>query len=354
MIERASIKNYIGFSSFENPIKFPQITVIMGKNDTCKTGLMKLLYATGKSNEQYAKIDQHDNNANYKKILSEKYYKVFQPRKSGLGDIVKKGTKDLKAKIYFKSNDNKTNNSVELSFGQKTKTEITNVTLNNKINKKKNYIFIPAKEVLTAFNSIKTMNNVYHYPGFDDTYTDLIDSLDVPVTKEILTDDFQNVQSALHLLLDGEIIQVDSTDRFLFKKSGIEFSMQLTAEGVKRIGIITTLLRNKQLNENTVLFMDEPETCLHPSAIREMITLLSALTKSGIQIFLTTHNYFVLKQLYIIAQREKQDILCCSLEKEEGEIKSSFCNLKEEFPKNSIVEESLKMYDEEIKLNLGL
>ncbi|NDV65463.1 ATP/GTP-binding protein [Bacteroides sp. 224] len=350
MIQKAMIHNFMGFSSFENPIPFPKITVIVGKNDTCKTGLLKLLYATGKANELFISKEQHNKNINYKRILSEKFYNVFQPRKSGLGDLVKKESNDkLTTSIFFENNV-----SVDFSFGETTKTEIQNIQYNIPLSNNKNYLFIPAKEVLTAFNAIKAISNIHHYPGFDETYMDLINSLDVPTSKDQLAENLEDAKQILIKLFDGELMQVDSTDRFIFKKSNTEFSMQLTAEGIKRIGILTTLLKNKQLTENTVLFMDEPETCLHPGAIREMINLLSVLTKSGIQLFLTTHNYFVLKQLYIIAQREKQDILCCSLEKEEEDIKSSFYNLKEIFPQNSIVEETLKMYDEEIKLNLGL
>jgi predicted ATPase len=68
--------------------------------------------------------------------------------------------------------------------------------------------------------------------------------------------------------------------------------MQLTAEGIKKIGILTTLIRNRQLNANSVLFLDEPETTLHPEATRELVEMLMLMARAGMQIFLATHNYF--------------------------------------------------------------
>ncbi|MDR2087625.1 MAG: ATP-binding protein [Dysgonamonadaceae bacterium] len=350
-MKEIEISNFMGISYFKNPIDFPNITVIVGKNGTGKTGLLKLMYSIGKANEQYIKIKQHDNHVNYKKILSEKLYRVFQSRKSGLGDLVKKGSIDrLKAKL---SSDDSV---VDLSFGEATKTEVTNIQYSIDEKKKKNYIFIPAKEVLTAFNSIKAITNIHHYPGFDETYTDLIDALDVPTRDEQLAENFEHAKNTLIEMFGGELIQIESSDRFVFKNSNSEFAMQLTAEGIKHVGILTTLIKNRQLTENTVLFMDEPETCLHPSAIREMIHLLSILAGSNVQLFITTHNYFVLKQLHIIATKLQQSILCCSLEKDDtnNDIKSTFSDLKNEFPMNSIVEEFMDMYNEEINLNLGL
>lgn len=342
----------MGFSSFRNPMPFPGITVIVGKNDTGKTGLLKLMYTLGKTNELYVRKKENAiGEPNYKKILSEKFFGVFQPRKSGLGDLVRKNANDkLSVQIKY-ANDSVTS----LNFGDATTNSIVDVQADTAINKNINYIFIPAKEVLTAFNSIKAMSQTYFYPGFDDTYTDLIDLLNIPTQKEILEAHFEEANKHLTSMFGGELTQIDSQDRFVFRRGNIEFAMQLTAEGIKRIGILATLMKNKQLSDSTVLFMDEPETCLHPSAIREMVDMLVSLSTTGVQLFLTTHNYFILKQLHIAARREQCDILCCSLERNKAyDIDSTFANLRETFPDNSIVEESLKMYDEDVKLDLGI
>lgn len=349
MIENISFQNFMGFKGFENYVPFPGITVVVGKNDTGKTGLIKLLYACYKAIEIYSKKKKMTD-VLFKKELADKLYSVFQPRKIGLGDLVRKGGGKMTVKM-------KLNEAIlSFSFGESTTNTLVDVTENIKtLDEDSNAIFIPAKEVLTAFNAIKAISKVYFYPGFDDTSLDLISMLDIPVQTGSLETDLDKITTILNGLFGGELTQVESTDRFVFKKGNSEFAMQLTAEGVKRMGVLSTLIRNRQLGKQSVLFMDEPETALHPGAIREMVEMLSLCSKAGIQVFLTTHNYFVIKQLYNIARREKQDILCCSLERlKDGQITSSFANLKDEFPANSIVDEALKMYDEDIKLDLGL
>ncbi|MNE57503.1 hypothetical protein D3C80_1524730 [compost metagenome] len=37
----------------------------------------------------------------------------------------------------------------------------------------------------------------------------------------------------------------------------LSYSWNYTAEGIKKIGILTTLIKNRKLRKNTVLFMDE-------------------------------------------------------------------------------------------------
>lgn len=350
MIENISFQNFMGFNKFENQTVFPGITVIVGKNDTGKTGLIKLLYACYKAIEVYGKKKKMAD-ISFKKELADKLYSVFQPRKIGLGDLVRKGTGN-KLLVNLKLEDC----NLSFSFGDSTTNTIVDVSDNIKLfSEKNNAIFIPAKEVLTAFNAIKAISKVHFYPGFDDTSLDLISMLDIPVQTGTVDNELSRVMSILNGLFDGELTQVESTDRFVFKKGNAEFAMQLTAEGVKRMGVLSTLIKNRQLTKHSVLFMDEPETALHPGAIREMVEMLSICSRAGVQVFLTTHNYFVIKQLYNIARRENQDILCCSLDRaDNGQIVSSFANLKEEFPENSIVDEALRMYDEDIKLDLGL
>ena len=131
--------------------------------------------------------------------------------------------------------------------------------------------------------------------------------------------------------------------------------MQMTAEGIKKIGILTTLINNRQLGEGTVLFMDEPETALHPYAIRQMVEMLVAMSNAGIQIFIASHSYFIVKQLANCAKRDQLDICCWNLTRENGKpVSHSFHNLIDGIlPSNSIIEESLKMFDQEIDIDLN-
>ncbi len=74
----------------------------------------------------------------------------------------------------------------------------------------------------------------------------------------------------------------------------------------------------------------------------------------GVQIFLTTHNYFIIKQLYICARKENTSIFCFSLLNDQEHINTHFADLKESMPCNPIVDEALDMFDEDVALDLGL
>jgi predicted ATP-dependent endonuclease of OLD family len=163
------------------------------------------------------------------------------------------------------------------------------------------------------------------------------------------------VNQALEELFEGKIEQTGQKEQpFIFKKSNQQFAMQQTAEGIKKIGILTTLIINRQLSKGTILFMDEPETALHPDAIRKLVEMLVAMSKAGVQIFLASHSYFIVKQLANCAKRDQLHVYCWNLVRNDGKpVGSSFHDLIDGvLPSNSIVDEALKMYDEEIYIDL--
>lgn len=335
----------------------PQINVIIGKNDTGKTGLLKLLYSTIKSLEVYS-IKSKNSDTTFKKELAEKLHDTFMPRKNGLGDLVQKGSKEkLEVEMLITNHVGKYKQEIYYSFGERTEKTITTATeqIDSIPNESINSLFVPAKEVLTAFSDIRIIRDKYFGVGFDDTYLDLIKSLDLPTTRGKVALELSQVNKSLEELFEGKIEQTGVSEQpFIFKKGNQLFSMQQTAEGIKKIGILTTLITNRQLSKGTVLFMDEPETALHPDAIRKMVEMLVSMSKAGVQIFIATHSYFVIKQLAICSKRESINTSCWNLQREFGKsITSSFDNLIDGvLPNNSIIDEAIKMFDEEIKVDL--
>lgn len=357
MIKSVTIKNFMAHSelSLEN---IPAINIIIGKNDTGKTGLLKLLYTTVKALEIYS-LKKKSGDVSFKKELADKLTDTFMPRKNGLGELVQKGSKEkLDVNINIVGNNGKYNQDIYFAFGSTTESTIStcsepaNAIPDNQINA----LFVPAKEVLTAFNDIRNMRENFYGKGFDDTYLDLIKALSLETTKGRVATELSAVNKSLEDLFEGKIEQTGLQDQpFIFKKGNQQFSMQQTAEGIKKIGILTTLITNRQLGKGTVLFMDEPETALHPDAIRKMVEMLVAISKAGVQIFIASHSYFVIKQMAICAKQDKLHIKCWNLEKEIGEpLTNSFHDLIDGvLPSNSIVDESLKMYDQEIEIDFN-
>lgn len=335
----------------------PSINVIIGKNDTGKTGLLKLLYATVKSLEIYS-LKTKSLEVVFKKELSDKLSDTFMPIKNGLGDLVQKGNKDkLEVDIRIIESTTKYKQDIYYSFGERTEKTIPNCSdhIESIPSNTINALFVPAKEVLTAFNDIRNIRELQFGVGFDDTYLDLIKALNIPTTKGRVASELSQVNKSLEDLFEGKIEQTGQNDQpFIFKKGNQQFAMQQTAEGIKKIGILTTLITNRQLGKGTILFMDEPETALHPDAVRQMVEMLVAMSKAGVQIFIASHSYFVIKQLANCAKRDHLNVSCWNLEREAGKpVKNSFYNLIDGvLPSNSIIEEALKMYDEEINIDL--
>ncbi len=92
MIHSITIKNFMAHSDISFK-EIPEINVIIGKNDTGKTGLLKLLYATVKSIEIFS-LKTKSSEVSFKKELADKLFDTFMPRKNGLGDLVQKGSKE--------------------------------------------------------------------------------------------------------------------------------------------------------------------------------------------------------------------------------------------------------------------
>jgi AAA15 family ATPase/GTPase len=162
--------------------------------------------------------------------------------------------------------------------------------------------------------------------------------------------DFQRATSNLIGLIGGEINYDETTNRWYFEKQEFNkkerYAMGATSEGIKKIAVLDRLLKNGYLNENSIIFIDEPESTLHPEAISTFLNIIAILAKHGIQFFIASHSYFVIKKLFLIAQEQKLSIPVLSYENNEW-LQS---DLKDEMPDNPIINESIRLYEEEVDL----
>ena len=107
---------------------------------------------------------------------------------------------------------------------------------------------------------------------------------------------------------------------------------------------LAALLTN--LSPNDVLFIDEIESALHPKAICEFLDMISYISHDmGIQVFISTHSYFVIKKLFLIALKHPGEVACISLAKGK---EPQICDLSEGMPENSIIQASIDLYKQEV------
>lgn len=80
--------------------------------------------------------------------------------------------------------------------------------------------------------------------------------------------------------------------------------MPMVAEGLRKIATLVQLERNGWLTAGTTLFWDEPEVNLNPILMGEIVGAILALTRRGVQVFLATHSYVILKELDLQTRQE--------------------------------------------------
>ncbi|MGB4811733.1 MAG: AAA family ATPase [Methylophilaceae bacterium] len=315
------------------------LNLIIGKNGAGKTFLLKTLYSTVKSQEEFGR---GDDKRDFSEVLADKLYWIFQAEK--LGDLVTKGTGN-RLKVSVSMSDN---TSLAYEFGPDTTKKIVPIH-NNLNNRTFNSIFLPPKEVLTLEKVILKSALQDRAFGFDATYSDLALALRNPTQRGRNYDAFTRSRQLLEAMFEGRVEFDAQADKWVYKQGSSKFSIMTTAEGVKKIAILDTLLGNRYLTPESILFIDEPESALHPTAIVKFMEILELLAKTGIQIFIATHSYYVIKKLFLIAQKEKQSIPVFL----ENEGKSwSVHDLKSGMPDTEIINESIRLYEEELEVSL--
>lgn len=336
MINSLKIKNFGLIDNIEWD-DLGKINVVIGPNSTGKTFLLKAMYTSIKTLEIFGKGNE---NRSESEILSDRLYWTYQTER--IGNLVRKGAADsLECSIEY---DNKL---FSYRFGKDTSKNINHITnRNNPIEDKS--IFIPAKEVLTIQRNLLLLSETRTF-GFDQTYYDLAMALNHPKTKGKSSKEVSKSRKILEDLIDGKIDIDSKSNQWVFKKGNEKYTLGVTAEGIKKIAIIDYLLGNRYLTKNSIMFFDEPEAGLHPHAIIKLLEIIQLLASYGIQVFIATHSYFVIKKLCLIAQQKNIDIPLLSLSPDEY----TKTNLKEGMPENEIVTESVDLYKQRITETFG-
>jgi AAA15 family ATPase/GTPase len=311
------------------------INLILGPNSCGKTFLLKALYSAIRTLEDYRRGDDQRTAS---EILQEKLYWTFQSDK--IGDIVTKGAESpLSFKMQMDNHD------FCYSFGSSTVKQISELE-NHNPKRESNSIFLPAKEVLSIHHIILKSREIDKVFGFDDTYLDLARAIRQAPEKGKNFDEFARSRLKLEEIIGGKIEFDELTGKWLFKKGNAKFTIGSTAEGIKKIAIVETLLGNRYLDDKSVVFIDEPESALHPDAIGTLLEIVALLAERGIQFFMASHSYFVVKKLLLIAMEKNLSIPVISFEEDRWNI----ADLREGMPSNSIIQASIDLYMKEVQL----
>ena len=322
------------FTVFEDiTIPFSRgLNVLLGENGVGKTHIMKLAYAACQSSK-------HDVS------ISQKTTMLFRPDQSSIGRLVNRHKNgNNTAKVLVESDTSK----IGMVFSTKTKkwdAEINSEKWEKQMSDLTS-VFIPAKEILSnAWNldAAVKMGNV----EFDDTYLDIIAAAKIDISRGVDSTARKKYLETLQKISNGKITVHD--DRFYLKpgtQAKLEFN--LVAEGLRKIALLWQLIKNGTLEKGSVLFWDEPEANINPKYIPVLAELLIMLESEGVQIFVSTHDYFLAKYIEV-KRNEKSDVQYVSLYKDEDN--KVQCEIAKEFElleHNAIMDTFRQLYREEV------
>jgi len=290
MLKSIKFERFTAFEKLE--VQFsPGINVFIGENGTGKTHILKAAYAAcdiTKSKGGYA----------------EKINNVFFPSGKQIGRLVKRSTTSNKGFVEVTrmldgkpvnlrlSMSNHTTNSDKATVSGSTKAWLETPF---------DAAYIPVKDMMAnapGFRSLYRDREIH----FEEIYVDIIDKAFLPIKKGPIDVSRKHLLDTLQKEMDGKVV-IKSEEFFLRNKQG-ELEFTLLAEGFRKLGLLWILIQNGTLLDGSALFWDEPETNLNPRLIRSIVRILLELQRVGVQIFLSTHDYVVLKEFDLQASKE--------------------------------------------------
>lgn len=276
------------------------INIICGENSTGKTTLLKLMYSVlkpiGKGN-----IGQLSKESG-EKVFVEKLQRMFRPDEMKIGRLVsrKQGSNHTDFEVGLEKNQ-----TVSMSFGnrQENHADVSIKLLDP--NKKFDIVYIPTKEMISTTEHFAALYEEYSI-DFEEMYYDLAKLLDRPLKRGANTTEQNVVLSSFESIMKGQIIQKDKKFYLKVKGEG-EFEMGLLSDGYRKLSMLLYLILSGSLKKDTVLFWDEPETNMNPKMIRPIVQAMIELAKMGVQIFVTTHDYFVQQEFNFLTEYPEEN-----------------------------------------------
>ena len=329
------------------------INVICGENSTGKTTLLKVMYSVlkplSKGNKEAINKEMEE------QLFVNKLQGVFRPDGMKIGRLVsrKQGSNRTDFEVLLDKNQ-----KITMGFGNRQENHADIKIDASKFSGTYDVIYIPTKEMISTTEHFASLYEEYHI-DFEEMYYDLAKLLDRPLSKGPNTNEQNEVLKSFEEIMKGQIVQRDK--KFYLKVRGEgEFEMGLLSDGYRKLAMIVYLILSGSMNKNTILFWDEPETNMNPKTIRPIVQALVALAKMGVQIFVTTHDYFVQQEFNMLTvypelNPERLDIRFMSLYRdgEMNDVKYELEKTASDLKHNAIMQEFDAMYDREQEFIYG-
>ena len=289
-ISGVKLENFMLFEKLNAKFS-PNVNIICGENSTGKTALIKLLYACAK----------HDATGIHSGDIPRKPFPSKLACVFGLGN-----SGDIRELVKY-SSENQSKVVIDYANGIQWMFTIGGDNAfyswgdswNDPKNESFSIVYIPPKEMISATENFTSLYEEFHI-SFDETYYDLTRLLDRP-RKKTLSQIMEKVAQNMETLIGGRIRQKGNV--FYLDMDGIgELRMSLVSEGYRKLATLLNLVSTGSLSDGAILFWDEPETNMNPRMVEPLVKALLSLASAGVQVFITTHDYFVQQYFGLAAE----------------------------------------------------
>ena len=157
--------------------------------------------------------------------------------------------------------------------------------------------YIDSISVLDLFDESRFLDTKDHISYLKDSITDN-SKRGMKIYDETIYGNIIDLEDDINRIVKGEFVYENGEFNFMSSKN-IKSTIHNTASGIKQIGIVQMLLANRELKDNCVLIIDEPEVNLHPEwqmKFAEILVLLS--TKLNVSLYLNTHSPLFVEAIY--------------------------------------------------------
>ena len=246
MINSILLTDFTGFANTR--FDFTKgINVLIGKNGTGKTHVLKCLAATLQARHDFLGKNSASKEQ-FEYILAEDMIFYFKP--DVIGNLVNKGVPSGRANITV-TIDGKL---LQYSFSSASKTTVKLET--DEKWDDRHFIYIPPREMFSLFEGFIGLSSK-HEISFDQTYINLAHALSLPILRESEDNPLKPAIELLEQELQFKVLQMNG--RFYIQTESGNMEAHLVAEGLRKLASILYLILNGEINADTILFWDEPE-----------------------------------------------------------------------------------------------